>query len=121
MLETKNAAFTPPYTIYFFIVYELDSWSRDLISDCTLKDCLFRDVKLLKNTDQGKYQYSDYGAGFDSHSEFSLPDGVVGKNVIIFGVDTISSVHIDNKRRDAWILGKGPTEGLGNTILTSQA
>ena len=121
MLETKNAAFTPPYTIYFFIVYELDSWSRDLISDCTLKDCLFRDVKLLKNTDPGKYRYSDSGAGFDSRSEFSLPDGILGKNVIIFGVDTISSVHIDNKRKDALILGKGPTEGLDNTILTSQA
>ena len=31
----------------------------------------------------------------------------VGKNVIIFGVDKSSSVHIDNKEKDILILGKG--------------
>ena len=31
-----------------------------------------------------------------------------GKNVIIFGPDVISSVHIDNKRKDILILGDEP-------------
>ena len=35
----------------------------------------------------------------DLSSEFSLSDGSVGKNVIIFGVDMSSSVHIDNKEK----------------------
>ena len=44
-------------------------------------------------------------------SEFLLPDGSVGKNIIVFGVDMSSSMHIDNKKKDILILGKGPTQG----------
>ena len=64
-------------------------------TDFDLKDCLFGSVKLTKNADTDKYKLSGYGIGFDSHSEFSLPDGSMGKNVIIFGVDISSSVHKD--------------------------
>ena len=42
-------------------------------------------------------------------------------NVIIFGVDMSSSVHIDNKNKDILILGEGPTQGLDDTTLTSEA
>ena len=59
----------------------------------------FRSVKLTKNADLNKYKYRGYSIGFDSRSKFSLPDGSMGKNVIIFGVDMSSSVHIDNKGR----------------------
>ena len=52
--------------------------------------------------------------------EFSLPDGVVGKNVIIFGVDMSSSVHFDNEGKCILILGKGPTQGLKNTTLIAK-
>ena len=31
-----------------------------------------------------------------------------------------SSVHIDNKRKDILILGKGPTQGLNGTTLTAE-
>ena len=61
-----------------------------------LKDCLFGGVKLAKNADMDQYVYSGYGMEFDSRSEFSLLDGTVGKNVIIFGVHMSSSVHVDN-------------------------
>ena len=44
-LKQKNATYTPPKRINFFIVYELDTWSPDLNSDFTLKDCLFGGVK----------------------------------------------------------------------------
>ena len=71
--------------------------SRDLNSKFTLKDCLFGGVKLTKNADLDKYIYSGYGIGFDSRSEFSLPDGGVGKNVIIIGGNMTSSVLIDIK------------------------
>ena len=37
---------------------------------------------------------SGYGFGFDLRSEISLPDGSAGKNVIIFGDNLGSSVHI---------------------------
>ena len=66
-------------------------------------------VKLTKNADADKYKYSSYGMEFDSRSEFSLPDGSMGKNVIIYIVDVSSSVHIDNKKKDILILGKCQT------------
>ena len=66
-------------------------------------------AKLTKNADADKYKYSSYGMEFDSRSEFSLPDGSMGKNVIIYIVDVSSSVHIDNKKKDILILGKCQT------------
>ena len=48
----------------------------------------------VKNADSDKYKYTSYGVGFDLRSEFPLPNGSVGKNVI-FRVDMSSFVHID--------------------------
>ena len=42
-------------------------------------------------------------------SAFSFPGGLgFGQNVIFFGVDMSSSAHIDNKKKDILVLGKGP-------------
>ena len=57
--------------VNLFVVYELDTWSRDLNTCFTLKDCLFGSVKLTKNADTDKYKYSGYSIGFDSNSAFS--------------------------------------------------
>ena len=70
---------------------------RNLKTDFTLNNSLFGSVKLTKNADPDKYKYSRYGIVFDSRSEFSFTNGGVGKNVIIFGAGTSSSVHINNK------------------------
>ena len=43
------------------------------------------------------------------------------KNVIIFGADMSSSVHIDNKNKDILILDEEQTQGLYDTILTIEA
>ena len=40
----------------------------------------------------------------------------MGRNVIIFGADMSSSVHIDDKNKDILILGEGPTQGLDDTV-----
>ena len=40
--------------------------------------------------------------------------------VEIFGVDMSSSVHVDNKGKYILILGKGPTQGLGEHSLTAE-
>ena len=45
----------------------------------------------------------------------------MGKIVIIFGADISSSAHIDNKNKGILIIGKGPTQGLDNTKLTTEA
>ena len=115
--QEDQAPFTPDNVVHLFIVYELDGWLRDLSTDFTLTDCLFETVKLTKNADPDKYKYSSYGKGFDSRSEFSLPDGSIGKNAIIFGADMSSSVYIDNANKIVLILGEEPTQGLDDTPL----
>ena len=120
-LKEKTATFTSPHIINCLIIYELDTWSRDLNSNFTLKDYILGGVELAKNAEPDKCVYSGYGIGFDSRSELPLPDSSVGKNVIIFGVDMRSSVHIDNKKKkDILILGKDPTQGLDDTALTEE-
>ena len=91
-----------------YIVYELGA-SSSSNSDPTLKDCLFGAVTLTKNADIEKHGYSGFGIGFDRRSSFSFPDVRFGQNVIIFGVHISSSSHIDNKKKDILVLGKGPT------------
>ena len=54
-------------------------------------------------------------------SEFSLPNGSVGKNVFILRIGMSSSVHIDNKKKDVLVLGKGPTQELDDTKLLAEA
>ena len=77
-------------------------------------------VKITKNNDPDRYVYFCYGIGFDSHSEFSFPDGSANKNAIIFGVDMKSSVHIDNKKKDILVLGFRHTQGLYDTMLKTE-
>ena len=54
-----------------------------------------------------KYKYSGYCIGFDACWSFSLSN-VTGfrKNVIIFGADMNSLVHIKNKKKISWFLVK---------------
>ena len=44
---------------------------------------------------------------------------------ILFGVKMLSleqmSVHIDDKKKDILVLGKGPTQGLDDTTITAEA
>ena len=82
--------------VNIFIVHELDSWPQD----SNTEGCLFGGVILTKNVDPDKYSYSGFGIGFDTRGQYSLPNGSVGKNFIIFGVAMSPSVHIDNKGKD---------------------
>ena len=82
--------------------------------------CLFSAVTLTINADIEKYGYSGYGIGFDRRSSFSFPGGGFGQNILIFGVDMSSSVHIDNKKKDISVLGKGPTQGLEYTLTAEK-
>ena len=99
--------------VNIYIVYEIiKAYSNDNYP--TLENALFGAVKLTKNVDINKYRYSGYGNGFNGRGFFFFfflnPDGETGKNVIIFGADMSSSVHVDNKKKDILILGKGPTQ-----------
>ena len=99
------------------IVYELGASSSN-DSGLTLKNCLFGAV--TTNVDISKYRYSSYGTGFDRRSVFSFPDGGLGQNVLIFGVDMSFSPHIDNKKKDILVFGKRPTQGLEHTLTAEK-
>ena len=40
------------------------------------------------------------------------------RNVIIFGVDNTSSAHTGNGKNNFLLLGKGPTDGVNDSIHT---
>ena len=53
--------------------------------------------------------------------ELNLKEGQVFhfqfvQNVLIFGTDMNSSAHIDNKKKDMLVLGKGPTRRFEHTL-----
>ena len=116
-----NNIYIPKKTINLYISYILNSWLRNLNTDFTLNNCFFGSVKLTKNADLDKYKSSDCSIGFDSCSECSFKDESMGKNVIIFGTDMASSVHIDNKNKDISIPGIGPIQRSDDTTLTTEA
>ena len=118
-LKQPNFTFTHKKVVNIYIVYELGA-SSSHINDPTLKNCLFGAVTLTKNADIDKYGYSGYGIGFDRRGSFSFPGGGFGQNVVIFGADMSSSIHIDNKGKNILILGFRPTRGLGENSLTAE-
>ena len=58
-------------------------------------------------TDTDKYIYSGYRLGFDRTGQFSHPQGVMARNIIIFGVNSSNSIHATNKTQNILILGHG--------------
>ena len=105
--------------VNIYVVYELAA-SSSHTNNPALKNYLFGAVTLTKNAEIGKYNYSGYGIGFDRRSSFSFPGGGFGQNVLIFGADMSSSIHIDNKKKDILVLGRGPTQGLESTLTAEK-
>ena len=118
-LKQPKFTYTHKTIVNIYIVYELGA-STSNNTDPALKNCLFGAVTLTKNADIDKYGYSGYGIGFDRRSSFSFPGGGFGQNVLIFGVDMSSSAHIDNKKKDILVLGKGSTQGLEDTLTAEK-
>ena len=118
-LKQSSHILTHKKIVNIYIVYEL-AGSSSYVSDPTLKNCLFGAVTSTKNADIEKYKYSDYGIGFDRRSSFSFTIGGFGQNMLIFGADMSSSIHIDNKGKDILVLGRGPTQGLESTLTAEK-
>ena len=118
-LKQSKISYIHGKVVNIYIVYELAaSSSHD--SDPTIKNCLFGAVTLTKNADIEKYRYSGYAIGFDRRSSFSFTVGGFGQNVSIFGADMSTSIHIDNKKKDILVLGRGPTQGLESTLTAEK-
>ena len=118
-LKQPKPSITHKNVVNIYNVYELGA-SSSHNDDPTLKICLFGAVTLNKNADIDKYGYSGYGIEFDRRSSFWFPGGGFCQNVLIFGADMRSSAHIDNKKKDVLVLGKGPMQGLEHTLTTEK-
>ena len=77
-------------------------------------------VTLTKNADIEKYKYSGYEIVFDRRSSFLFLSGGFGQNVLIFGADMTSSIHVDNKKKDILVLRRRPTQGLESTLTAEK-
>ena len=75
---------------------------------------MFGAVKLVTNTDIDKNKYSGYDIGSDRCGTFSIATRF-SRNVVIFGADISCSLHVDNKKKDILVLGKGPIQQLDGT------
>ena len=110
-LKQSSHIFTHKKIVNIYIAYELAA-SSSHTSDSTIKNCLFGAVTLTKNADIEKYKYSGYGIESDRRSSFSFLSGGFGQNVLMFGADMSSSMHVDNKKKGILVLERGPTQEL---------
>ena len=99
-----------------WIVYDLDNWPKNLLTNFTLENCLFGVTNIVKNSDKEKYGYSVYGIAFDWKSEWIFG---LAQDVIVFGVDNSSSSHTDNLKHNFLILGEDPTIGINGRFGAS--
>ena len=63
--------------------------------------------------------HSGYGITFDSGGACSFDNGTA-RVVIIFGVDSSSSLHVDYRKNNFLILGLGPTYGINGKCGTAE-
>ena len=84
-------------------------------------------MKITKNTDSSKNSYTGYGLCFDEGSEFdhtvredNFNRGTNAKNVIIFGVDTSSSIHATNRANNIYVMGGDFIQGINVTTIYAE-
>ena len=101
-LKQNKLTYTYEKIVNIYIVYEVGA-SSSFNDYLTLKNSLFGAVRLTKNADIDKYRYSGFGTGFDGKGSFSFPGTGFGQNVIIFGGNMRSSVHVVNREKTYYI------------------
>ena len=119
-MKQDKITYTHKKIVNIYVVYDINKKDSTTSTDLTLENCLFGAVTLTKNVNIDKYGYSGYVIGFDRRSSYSFPGGGFGQNVLIFGVGMSFSTHIDNKEKNILVLGKGPTQGLENTLTAEK-
>ena len=80
-LKQGKVNFNHRKIVNIYIVYDLKSTVNNF--DPTFQNFLFRAVKLTKNSDIDKYQYSGCRIGFDSKGTFTHPSRETDVNVIL--------------------------------------
>ena len=113
--------------INIYIVYELSPISSTRDTDYTIQNASFGAMKITKNTDSSKNNYTGYGLYFDEGGEFrhTVRQGnfdctASAKNVIIFGVDMSCSIHATNRANSIYVMGKNFIQGINDTTIYAE-
>ena len=75
-----------------YIAYDLDAWPRNPANNLKFNNYLFWATNIVKNS------------GYGATGSWSF-DNEFARNVIIFGVDSSSSSHSDNRKNNILIIG----------------
>ena len=117
----------PNNVINIYVVYKLDLISSTRNIDYTIKNALFGAMKITKNTDSSKNNYTGYGLCFDEGGEFghTVREGnfnhvTNAKNVIIFGADMSSSTHVTNRANNTYVMGEEFIQGINDTTIYAE-
>ena len=117
----------PNNVISIYVIYKLDPISSTRNTDYTIQNALFGAMKINKNTDSSKNNYTGYGLWFDEGGEFghTVKQGnfdrtTNAKNVIIFGVDMSSSIHATNRANNIYLMGKDFIQGINDTTIYAE-
>ena len=102
-----------------YIVYDLAAWPRNPANNFKFNNCLFGATNIIKNSDKEKNVYSGYEITFDSRGPWRFDNGTA-RNSIIFGVDSNSSSHIDNRKNNFLILGLDSTYGINERFGSAE-
>ena len=113
--------------INIYVVYKLNPISSTRNNDYTIQNPLFGSMKITKNTDSSKNNYTGYGLCFDEGGEFghtvrkgNFDRTTNAKNIIIFGVDMSSSIHAKNKANNIYVMGKDFIQGINDTTIYAE-
>ena len=107
--------------INIYIVYKLNPISSTRNTDYTIQNALLGALKITKNADSSKNNYTGYGGEF-SHTvrQGNFDRTTSAKNVIIFGVDMSSSIHATNRANNIYIMGKEFIQGINDTTIYAE-
>ena len=63
--------------------------------------------------------YNGYGIIYDIGGSWSFDNGIA-RNVIIFGVDSTSASHVDNRKNNFLVIGLGPAHGINGKLDSAE-
>ena len=114
--------------VNIYIVYKLDPLASTRDKSFTIQNALFGPMHITENaTDNSKNNYKGYGICFDERSEFghTITEGdhahaTDARNVLIFGADMSSSVHVTNRANHIYLMGTGLTQGINDTTIYAE-
>ena len=113
--------------INIYVVYKLDPITLTRNTDYTIQNALFGAMKITKNTDSSKNNFTGYGICFDEGGQFghTVKQGnfnrtTNAKNVINFGVDMSSSIHATNRANNIYVMGKDFIQGINDTTIYAE-